>query len=82
MGDTGPVTTSAQRPTPAATSAATDSPAQARRSWPWLVAQSGLLLLLGLTAVGWAGAGARVLLAGVGALGVVRGVAALRAGRA
>lgn len=77
MGDTGPVTTSA-------TSRATAAPAtteQAGRAWPWLAAQALLLVVLAVGAVVRSDGGPRVMLAGLGLVGVSRGVAALRAAR-
>lgn len=80
MGDTGPVSTSATTRATAATAPAT--PEQAGRAWPWLAAQGALLVVLAVVAVAWTSGGARVLLAGLGLVGVARGVAALRGARA
>ena len=74
MGDTGVVTSSAAAstagPAPAAVSA---TPEQARRSWPWSALQGAVLVVLAVVAVVVADTGVRLLLAGLGVLGLVRG---------
>lgn len=76
MGDTGRVTASATAPsTPV-------SAEEARRSWPWSALQGVVLVVLAVVAVVVADTGVRLLVGGLGVLGVLRGVAALRGARA
>ncbi|WP_131801793.1 hypothetical protein [Klenkia soli] len=67
---------------PTTASTATATPEQARRAWPWSALQGVVLVVLAVLAVVVADTGVRLLLAGLGVLGVLRGVAALRAARA
>ncbi|MEI4272598.1 hypothetical protein TEK04_12780 [Klenkia sp. LSe6-5] len=66
----------------AASTARVVSPEQARRSWPWSALQGVVFVVLAVLAVVVADTGVRLLVGGLGVLGVVRGVAALRAARA
>lgn len=65
---------------PAGSPPATPDPA--RTAWPRMAAVGLLLIVLGLLALGWHGSGDRVLLAGLGVVGVVRGAGMLRGVRA
>jgi hypothetical protein len=65
----------------AGTPAAPPTPQQARSTWPRMAAFGGVLLVLGVLALTWSGAGGRLLLAGLGLFVVVRGAAVLRDAR-
>ncbi len=84
MGDTGVVTSSAAAPSAPASGApaAAATPEQVRRSWLWSAAQGVVLVVLAVVAVVVPDTGVRLLLGGLGVLGVVRGVALLRSARA
>lgn len=82
MGDTGRVSTPASTdPTAGAASADPTPLGEARAAWPWLLLQGVGLFALAAVAVAWGDGGSRVLLAGLGLVGVVRGVSALRGAR-
>jgi hypothetical protein len=74
---TNAVTTGRQAGTPSAP----PTPQQARATWPRMAALGAALLVLGVLALTWSESGPRVLLAGLGVLGVVRGATALRGAR-
>jgi hypothetical protein len=57
------------------------TPQQARSTWPRMAALGAALLVLGVLALAWSGAGAQVLLAAVALFVVVRGVGVLRGAR-
>jgi hypothetical protein len=65
----------------AGTPTAPPTPQQARSTWPRMAVLGGVLLALGVLALTWSGAGARLLLAGLGLFVVVRGAAVLRGAR-